>query len=103
MHIQQTVNATFDQFHPCQIIRKCSKISVFFFLFYDKMLVIKACNYKMFIRIANREDHDQTSTDPCLHYLPWPFWERSGSVVECLTLDRGVACSSLTCITALCP
>ena len=31
------------------------------------------------------------------------FWERSGSVVECLTGDRGVAGSSLTCVTVLCP
>ena len=29
--------------------------------------------------------------------------ERSGSVVECLTQDRGVAGSSLTGVTALCP
>ena len=29
--------------------------------------------------------------------------ERSGSVVECLTRDRGVAGSSLTSVTALCP
>ena len=26
-------------------------------------------------------------------------WERSGSVVECLTRDRGAAGSSLTCVT----
>ena len=30
-------------------------------------------------------------------------WERSGSVVECLTRDRGAAGSSLTGFTALCP
>ena len=30
-------------------------------------------------------------------------WECSGSVVECLTLDRGTAGSSLTGITVLCP
>ena len=30
-------------------------------------------------------------------------WERSGSVVECLTRDRGAAGSSLTGVTALCP
>ena len=29
--------------------------------------------------------------------------ERSGSVVECLTRDRGAAVSSLTGVTALCP
>ena len=28
--------------------------------------------------------------------------ERSGSVVECLTRNRGAAGSSLTCVTALC-
>ena len=32
-----------------------------------------------------------------------PEWERSGSVVECLTRDRGAAGSSLTGVTALCP
>ena len=31
------------------------------------------------------------------------IWERSGSVVECLTRDRGAAGSSLTCVTVLCP
>ena len=30
-------------------------------------------------------------------------WERSGSVVECLTRDRGAAGSSLIGNTALCP
>ena len=29
------------------------------------------------------------------------FWERSGSVVECLTQDRGATSSSLTGITVL--
>ena len=31
------------------------------------------------------------------------IWERSGSVAECLTRDRGAAGSSLTGVTALCP
>ena len=31
------------------------------------------------------------------------LWERSGSVVECLTLDRRTAGSSLTGVAALCP
>ena len=35
-----------------------------------------------------------------LQYCPW---ERSGSVVECLTGDQGVAGSSLINVTALCP
>ena len=30
-------------------------------------------------------------------------WERTGSVVECLTQGRGAADSSLTRVTALCP
>ena len=30
-------------------------------------------------------------------------WERSGSVVEILTRDRGAAGSSLTVVTVLCP
>ena len=31
------------------------------------------------------------------------LWERSGSVVECLTRDRRAAGSSLTGVTVLCP
>ena len=31
------------------------------------------------------------------------IWERSGSVVECLTQDREAAGSSLTSVTVLCP
>ena len=30
-------------------------------------------------------------------------WKRSGSVVKCLTRDRGTAGSSLTDVTVLCP
>ena len=42
----------------------------------------------------------------CLSYvLPSHFflWEHSGSVVECLTQERGAAGLSLTGLTALCP
>ena len=38
-----------------------------------------------------------------LQNLVYLDWERSGSVVECLTWDRGAAGSSLTGVTALCP
>ena len=31
------------------------------------------------------------------------YREQRGSVVECLTRDRGAAGSSLTCVTVLCP
>ena len=37
------------------------------------------------------------------HYATRVKWERSGSVVECLTRDRGAVGLSLTGITALCP
>ena len=33
-----------------------------FFLFSSKMVVIRAGNNKMLVRIANREDHDQTAS-----------------------------------------
>ena len=35
--------------------------------------------------------------------LFFQYRERSGSVVECLTWDRGAAGSSLTVVTVLCP
>ena len=37
----------------------------------------------------------------CPIYGTLEAWERSGSVVECLTRDRGAAGSSLTGVTAL--
>ena len=50
---------------------KYSKIlNTFFTLFSNKMLVMKAEMHKMLLRIANREDHDQTaSSDLGLHCL----------------------------------
>ena len=39
--------------------------------------------------------YDPIQLDPTIN------WERSGSVVECLTRDRGAAGSSLTGVTAL--
>ena len=36
-------------------------------------------------------------------FAPIDSWERSGPVVECFIRDRGVAGSSLTGGTALCP
>ena len=54
---------------------RCSKISnTFVFLFSNKMLVIWAGIHKMAVRIANREDPDQTaSSDLDLHCLSMPF------------------------------
>ena len=43
---------------------KCSKISFFFyiFLFLNRTLDIRAGTHKMHVRIANREDPDQTAS-----------------------------------------
>ena len=50
----------FDQ-HKCY--SKCSNISnTFLFLLSNTMLVFRAGIYKMLVRIANREDPDQTAS-----------------------------------------
>ena len=42
---------------------KCSKVSnTFLFLFSNRMLVIGTGIHKLFVRIANREDPDQTAS-----------------------------------------
>ena len=42
---------------------KCSKTSnTFLFLFSNKILVFRAGTHKMLVRIANREDPDQTAS-----------------------------------------
>ena len=56
---------------------KCSKISkTFLFLFPHKMLVIRAGNYIMLVRIANREDPYQTASELVLvcAVCPRTFW-----------------------------
>ena len=46
----------------------------------------------------------RTAAAMVLSYLVyWQDGERSGSVVECLTRDRGATGSRLTGVTALCP
>ena len=40
--------------------RKCSKMNTFHFLLSKKMWVIRAGIHKMLVKIANREDPDQT-------------------------------------------
>ena len=52
--------------------------TLFFFLFSNKMLVIKAGTHKMVVKIVNREDPDQTASSevcflgmPCLSRLFW--------------------------------
>ena len=43
---------------------KCSKIvNAFFFLFFNKIMIIRAGIHKMNARIANREDPDQTASE----------------------------------------
>ena len=50
--------------HKKKIIGKCSKIlNTFLFLFSNKMLVIRTGTHKKFVRIANREDPDQTASE----------------------------------------
>ena len=45
------------------IYSKCPKISnSFLFLFSNKILVIRVGIYKMLVRLANREDPDQTAS-----------------------------------------
>ena len=56
------------------IYGKCAKISnTFLFLFASKMF-IRARIHKMIVRIANREDPDQTA-DLGLHCSSRPFWQ----------------------------
>ena len=47
----------------------------FLFLYSDKMLVFRAGIHKMEVRIANREDPDQTASDLGLLYLSRLFWQ----------------------------
>ena len=57
-------------------------------------------HYKRGTRSANFVLQDNMSCSLCLCI---PVKEHSGSVVECLTQDRGAAGSSLTVVTVLCP
>ena len=56
---------------------KCSKISnTLLTLFSNKMLVMKAGMHTMLVRIANREDPDQTaSSDLGLPFLSRTIWQ----------------------------
>ena len=57
---------------------KCSKIlNIFVFLFFNKILVIRTGIHKMHVRIANREDPDQTASSEA---------DLSGSVPICSDL-----------------
>ena len=48
---------------------KCSKVSnSFTFLFANKLLVISAGSHKMLVRMANREDPDQTASSALFVY-----------------------------------
>ena len=88
------------------IYGKCSKIpNTFLALFSNKMFVFRATIHKMLIRIANREDPDQTASSEAV---------QSGSAVVCLDLLSSNWCSkfknifrTLTCgkllFGSLCP
>ena len=59
--------------HRICLSTECSKISsTFHFLFSKKMWVIRAGIHKILLRIANREDLDQT--DLVLRCLSMPIW-----------------------------
>ena len=46
---------------------KCSKIwNTLLFLFYNKLVAIRAGINKMLVRIANREDPDQTASSEAI-------------------------------------
>ena len=51
----------------------CEILKTFSFLISIKMLVIIAVVYKMLVRIASREDHDQKQPDSGLCCLSRPF------------------------------
>ena len=53
----------------------CEQQSHRLFLFSNKMLVFVVGIYKMLVRIANREDADQTASDLNLRCLSRPFWQ----------------------------
>ena len=53
---------------------KCSKISkILLFLFSDKMFMIRAGTQNMHVRIANREDPDQTASSEAVCSGSAPF------------------------------
>ena len=59
------------------IYRKCSKISnTVFFLFSNKKLVIRAGTGKRLVRIANRENPDQTASSEAVCHVCLGFCGR---------------------------
>ena len=64
-----------------------------------KLIGPKETNSQLFISICPSERYIFINMEFTIKY----GGERSGSVVECLTPDGGVAGSNLTSITALCP
>ena len=45
------------------------------FLFSNKMSVFRTGIHKLLVRLANREDPDQTASDLGLHWWSWSFWQ----------------------------
>ena len=89
-HIDMHVNYDFIAGHKINILNHYH--SGYFYVLHSSLILIQifvgfqilACIYKQ-------------SGKQCRS------WEHSGSVVECLTRDRGAAGLSLTSVTALCP
>ena len=67
VHLSSLVGVFAAQMHHMEDLEgwysKCSKnLNTFLFLFSNKMLAIRAGIHKMLVRIANREDPDQTAS-----------------------------------------
>ena len=60
------------------------------------------CQWSLFsFKMRSRSSSSKFATNG--GHVLYGFWERSGSVVECLIWDRKAAGSRLTGVTALCP
>ena len=62
------------------MVNVLKKLNTSLSLFSNKMLVFRAGIYKLLVRIANREDLDQTASSEMqsvlgLHCLSRPFWQ----------------------------
>ena len=61
--VKLQITHNYAKYQYINIYGKCSKSSTaFFFLFSNKKLVFRAGIHKMLVRIANREDPDQTAS-----------------------------------------
>ena len=69
--------------HHCKSY-SCKIMYTFLFLFVNAMLIITAGIHQMLVRIANREDPDQTAaSEGCLYFFGWQLvCERLSSYIS---------------------